>query len=411
VRKSSVVPEATTVSSAEDNGNTDDTTDRVDEIIPEFKPDRFEYELSGPELELYEEWRYDLAEWALRTGKNIEYEEGYSEGSVRNRMYRIDKFCAWVWSEFGWRIEFTHDHADAYWYKVLRPNDNSRQTNIKDTTAIKTIYKKQAVYETNFHYEVDESKTWDIPNSKDVFKSANQEAQSGFTDWFDFEEMQATRNASLRVWAINSRDKMSAEDIDSTAAHIAQSLRKPKSDLTDEDWERATSYKQPSLVHATSDVGFRPSEVKVAHWGWIDFDRKAVVIPKDESRKNSDNWKCSLSEESVYLLKKWKAQSETMEMYDDTDLIWLTRKGNPYSPSGLRRSIMHPIMDEAGIDKDERESGFYMFRRGLGTDIGTQTGDVERVKEQLRITNNATAARYMRHDDRTIKGYFNDRWV
>jgi hypothetical protein len=69
---------------------------------------------------------------------------------------------------------------------------------------------------------------------------------------------------------------------------------------------------------------------------------------------------------------------------------------------------MQNLMDEAGINRNERENGWYMIRRGVGTDLGTKRG-LNAVMNQLRITNVETAERYVRHDERGVRDWLNNR--
>jgi integrase len=211
------------------------------------------------------------------------------------------------------------------------------------------------------------------------------------------------------VYAVPKREEMEPGEQDEWAAHLSQRLRKPKGELTDGDWQEANSYKVPSLVYVSCDVGFRPKEVERSRWGWFDLDERVIRIPKSESTKNSDDWRCYISDESARLLRMWKRESYGADDEPSRfDPVWTTREGNPYSADSLRRPVMQNLMREAGIDRNERESGWYMIRRGVGTDIGTRRG-LNAVMNQLRITNVETAKRYVRHDERGVRDWLNNR--
>ena len=382
--------------SASDGPNDRDGID--DFVVPDVAPDIHD-QLAPLEQEMYGEWRAGLAAWAYEKGKYPEFGEGYSALVVKERLYRIDRFAEWVWGrdEYGFTTSFTAEQADRYWEEVLKPSDNQLSTSRKHANAVALIFKKSG-------------EGWEIPNSEAVYHKINEEDGTGFTDWLSISEMEAVKHASLRAYAVPRREEMAADEVEEWSALLAQRLRKPKHELDDEDWERANSYKIPSLVYVSCDVGFRPCEVERAPVRWFTdtLDDGYMSVPKDESSKNSDNWRCYLSDESVRLLKRWLEERDSLDKYDDTESVWMTREANPYSAESLRRPIMHNLMDEAGIDRSTRESGWYMIRRGVGTDIGTKRG-IDAVMQQLRITNVETAKRYIRHDERGMRDYFDER--
>jgi len=379
------------------DGRHDDGRSGVDDLkVPKIN-EEIRNHLAPIELEMYREWRDDLAEWAYETGKDPVFGEGYSAPEVEDRLNRIDRFAAWVWDEYGYTTSFDGDQADHYWEQVLKPDDNKLTTNRKDANAISMVLRRDDV-------------DWEIPNIKSVYKKINKEDGTQFTDWFSSSELEDVKHASLRVYAVPRRDEMDDDEEDDWAATLAQRLQKPKHELDEEDWDRANSYKIPSLVYVSCDVGFRPCEIERARVDWFkDTLKKGYMrVSKDESSKNSDNWRCYLSDESVRLLKRWLKERKEMDKYDDREAVWLTREGNPYSAESLRRPIMHNLMDEAGIDRDTRETGWYMIRRGVGTDVGTSQG-INTVMEQLRIKRVETAKRYIRHDDKAMREYFGER--
>lgn len=370
----------------------------IDELTIPSIPDSMSSELTSLEIEMYENWRDDLAEWAHMRGKNPLFGEGYSASVVESRIYQIDDFSEWVFNNYAFTTSFQKEMANAYWNRVLLPNDNKLGTNRKRANSIQLIYKKRG----------DE---WNIPNSTEVYQQINKKDATGFTDWLRKDELDQIKHASLRAYATPNREEMTADEEEEWAAHIAQQLRKPRSELTDEDWEnRANSYKIPSMVYVSCDVGFRPAEIERARVQWFKgtLDEGEITIPKEESTKNSDNWHCALSDESVRLMRAWLDEREKISKYENTDEVWLTREGNPYDSDSLRRPILQNLMDEAGIDRDHRESGWYMIRRGIGTKLGKKKR-IEAVMSQLRITSPKTAKRYIRHDTDSLKDWLNNR--
>jgi len=366
--------------------------------VPDIQ-DEIKNRLSPIELEMYAEWRNGFIEWMATEAKSELFSEGYANKEIRTRTYRIDDFAAWVFSEYGFTTKFEPQMADAYWSKVLHPDPNtSIETNVKESHAVKSALR---------YCGTDED--WKMPRHDEIYERVNKRKSTGFTDWLSVSELQAIKHAALRVYAVPDQESMTADEYDEWASHLAQRLRKPKHELDESDWETANSYKIPSLVWVSCDVGFRPDEIENAPVSWFStLDDGFMSVPKEESSKNSDNWRCYLSPESQNLMQKWLNERAENPMYEDRDAVWLTREGNPYSAESLRRPIMHNLMDEAGISRSDRESGWYMVRRGVGTDIGTTEG-INKVMQQLRIKRYETAARYIRHDERAMREYFENR--
>lgn len=398
----SVVVRTTEMASANQPSDDDELTP-TEMNLPAVSSDITD-DLLPLEEEMYAEWRLDLARWAFTEGKNPEFGEGYPRSSMPQTFYRLDRFAAWVWGADDYddfTTSFTKEMADSYWTDELMANDNALSTNRKAANSVALVFKRRA-------NRSDDATEWSIPNSASVYNKINKESGTAFTDWFTIDELSRIKHASLSVYAVPKRDEMEPEEQDEWTAHLSQRLRKPKGDLTDDDWQEANSYKIPSLVYTSCDVGFRPKEVERSRWGWFDIDERVMRIPKAESTKNSDDWRCYISDESARLLQMWKRESYGDDEPSSFDSVWTTREGNPYSAESLRRPVMQNLMDEAGIDRNERESGWYMIRRGVGTDLGTRRG-LNAVMNQLRITNVETAKRYVRHDERGVRDWLNNR--
>jgi hypothetical protein len=74
----------------------------------------------------YRSERRDCIEWRLAFGKNPERGEGYAEGTVKTRSYRMDQFYRWVWDRTGgYTINVTHDHADEWMKELAQPTNRT----------------------------------------------------------------------------------------------------------------------------------------------------------------------------------------------------------------------------------------------------------------------------------------------
>ena len=79
-------------------------------------------------------------------------------------------------------------------------------------------------------------------------------------------------------------------DTEKVTGLLARRFDKPSENITQEDMERANSWKIPSLIAATNDLGFRPKEIEIAEASWFYPDEELVRIPADKSVKSSSSW-------------------------------------------------------------------------------------------------------------------------
>ncbi len=106
-------------------------------------------------------------------------------------------------------------------------------------------------------------------------------------------------------------------------------------------WEEVNGWKVPSFVSVSLDAGLRPIEVERAVTSWVDIENAVLRIPKEQSSKNAGHWVVGLQERTAETLDRWLEQRETDPKHDDTDAVWLTRRGNTYGSSPLRQVLRH----------------------------------------------------------------------
>ncbi|WP_276247566.1 tyrosine-type recombinase/integrase [Haladaptatus sp. YSMS36] len=356
-------------------------------------------DLLGPlEKAPYRDWRMEFARWAFHKGKNEYFCEGYSRSSMYNIMNSIEKFVVWLYSNEGFTTSFAKEHLDWYWEEKLMPSSTQLNTKRRDMNNVSLVLKMRGV-------------EYSIPNSNEVYQQINKASATGFEDYFSPRELEAVKNASLRAFAVPDREEMDVGEQEAWATKLSQRIGKPKGALTDEDWAGVNSYKIPSLVYVSRDVGFRPTEIEKSRLSWLKIDDDGdgrLQIPKDEDSKGGkNNWRCYLSPDTVRILKLWLAERDSIKKYEGRDEIWLNRKGNSYNATSLRR-IMQKLMDEAGISREDREQGWYMVRRGVGTEIANSQG-LSALMSQMRISQIETAKRYVQTDEPSIREWMATR--
>jgi len=188
---------------------------------------------------------------------------------------------------------------------------------------------------------------------------------------------------------------LSSEEREEIKATLAQRFGKPKSEIGPEDFKRANSWKIPSMIAVTSDVGLRPIEVSRAKVSWLNLDQDMMAIPKEEATKNDSHWVCELSSRTVNALEHWLDERESYEMYDGRDELWLTRMANPYNARSLN-PLLNKLLDESSIETDQRNLSWYSFRHGVASAWAEERG-LYQARNQLRHKDIETTLRYTRN--------------
>jgi len=342
----------------------------------------------------------DLYSWLTTTGKDLDESEGHTESTAQNYLYRISRILALIWDREG---EYTLllSPEDGDWVVERLKEDDlladsgdeySNSTKRKETCALLAFFR--------FRWDERNGEPW---TPKTLFKD---DSGANIADPITLEERSILREAVLDYKTVKAYNSCTPEERDRIKALLAQRLGKPKEEVTKADWTRAnTSWKYPSLIMSTLDAELRPIEVERMTVDWLSLSDSTLKIPKEDAAKNDEEWKVALTERTVKALRRWLQQREKLPKYDDTSTLWLTRHGNPYSSGTLSRRL-RDIMDEAGIDYDDRDISWYSLRHSLGTELATQ-GDIKQVKEQLRHKKIESSLQYNHPTNEQIRDNLN----
>lgn len=338
-------------------------------------------QLNPRQIESYRDHRRDLAQWLLNLGKGPSKAEGYVHSTTQMRMWRLDKFYRYVWNELeeGYTEAITTEHADR-WMQALAHEELSAEYKSDCQKSCKTLFKWQG-------WKNGEEIEWE--------PAINYTGDSGThapRDFITREERRMLREASLEYGSVPSYDGLTPAERDRWKAHLAQRFGKFKSEVTTADWDRANSFKIPSLVWTTLDAGLRPIEVDRARVTWVDLGNEVLRIPKEESSKNEGNWTVSPTERTTNFLKKWMTERQQYSRYTDSDRLWLTREANPHSTHSLNH-IMKQLCDIAEIDRDHRKLTWYSIRHSTGTYMAREEG-LGAAQQQLRHRSERTTMKY-----------------
>jgi integrase len=335
-------------------------------------------QLNERQLVDYRGHRERFQDWLTHFGKDPEKATGYSPYTTRDTMYRTDRFWRWIWSENdGYTLSIGHDHADDYLKDVAR-RDCSADNKATIYRTIKRLFKYRS-------HEKDE------PEWEPVIKFSNPSANQP-QDFLTRPERRTIREAAMEYGAVPQYKNLDPDERDRWRKYLSHRFEKPLENVVPADWDRANSWKIPTMVWTSLDAGLRPVEVNRATLSWVDLENERLNIPKKDSSKNRDNWKPPLTSRTIDALSRWVEERELYDRYNDDDHLWLTRRDNPYS-SGSLRYLMNRLFEEADIPTENRKVSWYMIRHSTGTYMAREEG-LEAARQQLRHNSVETTMRY-----------------
>jgi integrase len=345
--------------------------EKVEGIVLIYEP--VEDYLNSRQRIAYREHRRKYISWLAREGQDPDALEGYAYDTYYTYANIGCQFHRYVWNQEGaFTLNLTHDHADDYLISKKMSDEDYSASHLHNIKLALKAY---------FRYVDDE---W---NPDITVKS-----ESGISQPKDFvteDERKALREAVLEYGSVPAYAGLDPEKRREWKNYLARRFGKPMNEVSQKDWKRANGFKYVTIIYASLDAGLRPVEVGRAKTYWVDLENAALRIPEEESSKNKDNWTVSLTEETTEYLAQWLEEREMYDKYDDTDQLWLTRHGNPYSGKSLR-VLLDNLREIAEIDRD---FSFYALRHSTGTYMAREEG-LAAVQSQLRHQRRATSMRY-----------------
>lgn len=351
-------------------------------------------ELHGRARTDYESWKRDFLNWLYHEGKKPDRVEGFAPGTIRKTSYHTGSVLRWLWTERGYTTELTPDDADELMKTLGRHSDyaDSNLNNIVKT--IKRIF-------SYYNHEKGRSIDWDCNYSLSEPTVTNR-------DYFRKDEFQALYEASLNHGAVKHYNNCTPKEREQLKQHLSQRFEKSKAEITPGDFERANSFKIPSLVATSLDMGLRPIEIARAKTDWVNLDKAVLEIPAEESSKNTDNWECVLSNKAVRSLRKWLKERASYEKYATTNVLWLNKKRNPYRSQSLNY-LLDKLIGEANIKPAGRDLTWYSIRHGTAT-LWADEEDIQDAQEQLRHEQIETTLGYSHSSTNKRHGAVNSKY-
>jgi site-specific recombinase XerD len=356
----------------DENPDESDTNDSVVMTEAEFEylSDAAVKDLNPRQEIEYALYRRGFIDWMRERGKHPKKRQGLSESCIENYARRQHQIWRWIWSQIDrFSAKITHDQANLF-IRALEVDKILRDDGQKYSSTSKRKFSNVLSKWFEYRHDKHGAETWTPP----VEFSDNEPENPA--DFFTKKERSKIYNAALEYKSPPPYDNVSPEERDRWKAYIAQRLGKPKEAVRPADLEELrSSWKIPSIVGCTLDGALRPIEINRSKMGWLVLQKGTMQIPESLAAKSRENWEVTLRERTVQALRRWKKQRKNKEKYDDSDAIWLNKKGNPYTSKNLNY-LLDQLLETAGISEENRKIVWYSFRKSTATYVQSESDDI-----------------------------------
>lgn len=343
----------------------------------------------------YLDWKTDYIGWFFHVGKNPNDGTGYSPNTAEQISMKTDQIMRYFWKvEGSYTTSLDQDDADTLMKAVERGDwGNANVSNFKKT--VKRYFKWLE------HTKDTDYTDWDCP----IEVSEKERTERDYFRPYEFDHLY---NVTLTYGSVKNYGECSPEERDSFKAVLAQRFEMPKEQVGQDQFSRANSWKIPSLIATTLDVGLRPVEIGNAKVSWVNLADQSIDIPAKEATKSDNDWKCSISSKTKRVLDRWLDERKAYAKYDESDNLWLNRIGNPYTSSSLNY-LLDKLIEESEVEPMNRNLTWYSMRHGVATLWANKYG-IQHAQEQLRHEKIETTMRYVHSDSDTRNEMADDAW-
>jgi integrase len=166
-----------------------------------------------------------------------------------------------------------------------------------------------------------------------------------------------------------------------------ESIRKEQRSLTDQEMGRiiaAASEPFGTILAVTSVLGLRIGETLALRIGDVDFTKHIIRIRQsvDAATRNVQAVKSSASSADVPMPSQLESRLRALLLKHDgkSELLFVNRRGRPFSANKLREKRLHPLLVKLGIPR----GGFHSMRHGAASALLADGATPAVVQRQLR---------------------------
>jgi integrase len=153
------------------------------------------------------------------------------------------------------------------------------------------------------------------------------------------------------------------------------------------------------LLMALALTGARIGEILALQWKHIDFAAQRLDIRQSIWNGQIGEPKTAAGVRGIYLVQALKEACQEhwakASHRRPEHFVFCRLDGSPLSPDVLRRDVLYPALDRAGIPRNKRSAGFHAFRHSAASFINAGTGNIKAAQKLLGHANpDITAAVY-----------------
>lgn len=135
-------------------------------------------------------------------------------------------------------------------------------------------------------------------------------------------------------------------------------------------------------------TGLRIGEALALKWSDLDFDHSKLYVRRSVWRGKEQTPKSRKSIRAKHLLdglaRVLQSHRELCVSRQPADYLFVNGVGRSCDPDDLRKRVLYPAMDKAGIERNvARSYGFHLFRHSAGSQMQEVTGDLKQTQSFL----------------------------
>jgi integrase len=142
-----------------------------------------------------------------------------------------------------------------------------------------------------------------------------------------------------------------------------------------------------ALVVVLAVTGLRCGELLGLQWQAVDWQAGRLSVTKAVWRGRMKDPKTAASRRELTLpgpvVEMLARRREAAKYAGPEDLIFCRDDASPLDPGYVRKSVLYPAMDAAGITRTARAYGFHVFRHSLGSHLHDLTPNLKLIQAQL----------------------------
>jgi integrase len=153
-------------------------------------------------------------------------------------------------------------------------------------------------------------------------------------------------------------------------------------------------------------TGLRAGEVLALRWGSVDFEARTIGVTHALWRGQLVAPKTKSSVRTIYLtqalLEVLRIHHQQCRWTDCGDFVFTRGDGSPCDPDTLRKQVLYPALEAAGIERRKRGFGLHIFRHSAASILHSVTRDLKTAQLLLGHSRIDTTADIYTHVDRTV---------